>query len=410
MISKFTYNLSLTTYHYKMISVQEALSIILDQSRSFGTTTVSINEATGRVLAEDIHADRNYPPFHRAAMDGFALRSIDFLEKGIRTYEIIEELFAGGTSTLKPHEGQSLRIMTGSATPIEYDAIIRIEDCTVNGTQVTFHIDTLKKGQNIARQGEDAKAGELIMAKDTRLFAPEVAALAVTGRATVLVHQQPKVAVISTGDEVISVGKEVKPHQIRDSNSYALASFLHNYGLSITYRTLVPDNKDLLSKAVQDVLEYDIVIFSGGVSMGEADFVPGILVDCGVQNLFHKVKLKPGKPLWFGKLPSGGVVFGLPGNPMSCQVCYKIFIEPFLRQCLGLGKALTLQLPLVVNKKKNVKLDQYFPCVLEGGGIKPVVINGSGDITSTLHSHGLAVHPLEVDDLVKGDTVDFIFW
>jgi molybdopterin molybdotransferase len=393
-----------------MISVKEALSIILHQSRNFGTAMISINDATGKVLAEDIHADRDYPPFHRAAMDGFALRSIDFLDKRIRTYEIIDELFAGGTSTLKPQEGQCLRIMTGSATPVEYDAIIRIEDCIVNGTQVTFNVDVLKKGQNIAKQGEDAKAGTLIMAKGIRLFAPEVAALAVTGRAEVLVQKQPKIAVISTGDEVIPVGKEVKPHQIRDSNSYALASFLHNYELSISYRTLVPDHKELLAKAIQDVLEYDIVIFSGGVSMGEADFVPGILVECGVQNLFHKVKLKPGKPLWFGKLPKGGVVFGLPGNPMSCQVCYKIFIEPFLRQCFGLSKALTLQLPLLVDKKKNVKLDQYFPCVLEGGGIKPVVINGSGDVTSTLRSHGLAVHPLQTDDLVKGDVVDFIFW
>ena len=393
-----------------MISVKEALSIILHQSRNFGTTTLSINDATGRVLTEDIHADRDYPPFHRAAMDGFALRSVDFLEKGIRTYQIIDELFAGGTSTLVPKEGQCLRIMTGAATPTDYDAIIRIEDCIVNGTQVTFDVAALKKGQNIAKKGEDAKAGELILSKNIRLFAPEIAALAVTGKAQVLVHQQPKIAVISTGDEVIPVGKEVKPHQIRDSNAYALEAFLHTYGIPITYRTLVPDSKELLSKTIQDVLDYDIVIFSGGVSMGEADFVPGILVDCGVQNLFHKVKLKPGKPIWFGKLPLGGVVFGLPGNPMSCQVCYKIFIEPFLRQCLGLSHALTLQLPLLVDKKKSVKLDQYFPCVLEGGGIRPLVVNGSGDITSTLHSHGLAVHPLGTEDLAKGDTVDFIFW
>jgi molybdopterin molybdotransferase len=393
-----------------MISVKEALSIILSQSRSFGSTTIRISEATGRVLAEDIHADRDYPPFHRAIMDGFALRSVDFLANGIRIYEIIDELFAGGTSTMKPQEGHCLRIMTGSATPIDYDAIIRIEDCIVNGNQVTFNISALKKGQNIARQGEDAKADTLIMTKGTHLLAPQVAALAVTGRSEVLVYQQPKIAVISTGDEVIPVGKEVQPHQIRDSNSYALASFLHQYGITISYNALVPDNKDLLSKAIKDVLAYDVVIFSGGVSMGEADFVPEVLVDCGVQSLFHKVKIKPGKPIWFGKLPSGGVVFGLPGNPMSCQVCYKVFIEPFLRQCSGLNKTRTLQLPLLVDKKKNINLDQYFPCVFDEGGIRPDVINGSGDITSTLYSDGLALHPLEADDLVKGDRLDFIFW
>jgi molybdopterin molybdotransferase len=393
-----------------MLAVKEALSIILSQSRNFGSTTVSLNEATGRVLAEDIYADRDYPPFHRAAMDGFALRSEDFLDKEIRTYQIIDSLFAGGTSTVKPAEGQCLRIMTGSATPAAYDAIIRIEDCTVTGDHVTFHVANLKKGQNIAKQGEDATSGTLILARDTRLLAPEIAALAVTGRAHVSVHQLPKIAVISTGDEVIPVGNAVEPHQIRDSNSYALASFLQHYGLSIAYRKLVPDDKELLRKAIQEVLSFDLVIFSGGVSMGEADFVPGILSDCGVQSLFHKVKLKPGKPLWFGQLPAGGVVFGLPGNPMSCQVCYKVFIEPFIRKCFGLGEALTLQLPLLVDKKKNVKLDQYFPCVIEGKGIRPVLINGSGDITSTLRSHGLALHPLEVEDLKQGDAVEFIFW
>ena len=393
-----------------MISVKEALTIILLQSRSFGITTVSLNEATGRVLAEDMYADRDYPPFHRAAMDGFALRSEDFLDKEIRTYQIIDSLFAGGTSTLKPAEGQCLRIMTGSATPADYDAIIRIEDCQVEGDQVTFTIASFKKGQNIAKQGEDAKAGELVLPKNTRLLAPEIAALAVIGKAEISVHQLPKIAVISTGDEVIPVGQAVEPHQIRDSNSYALASFLQHYELPIQYRKLVTDDKGLLRHAIQEVLNFDIVIFSGGVSMGEADFVPAILSECGVQPLFHKVKLKPGKPLWFGKIASGGVVFGLPGNPMSCQVCYKVFIEPFIRNCFGLSEALTLQLPLLVDKNKNVKLDQYFPCVIEGKGIRPVVINGSGDITSTLRSHGLAVHPLEMGDLKQGDTVEFIFW
>ncbi len=180
--------------------------------------------------------------------------------------------------------------------------------------------------------------------------------------------------------------------------------------MEITYRALVPDNKALLTQAIQDVLAYDLVIFSGGVSMGEADFVPGLLTANGVEKLFHKVQLKPGKPLWFGRLPQGGVVFGLPGNPMSCQVCYKLFIEPFIRMCYGLNQGLTLQLPLLTDKKKNVKLDHYFPCAIEGNRLKPILINGSGDVTSTLGSHGLALHPLATGDLKEGDLVEFIFW
>ena len=393
-----------------MIPVKQALSLILQQSRSFGTSTVSIDDATGRVLAEDIFADRDYPPFNRAAMDGFALRSIDFIEKGIRSYEIIDTLLAGNTSSLKPSEGQCLQIMTGAATPTEYDCIIRIEDCQVENTHVTFLVDHIKKGQNIAPQGEDVISGALIMAKNTRLHAPQVSALAVTGKSNVLVQQLPKIAVISTGDEVMPLDATIQAHQIRDSNSYALASFLSQYQTTIQYRTLVADDTALLKKTIEEVIDFDLIIFSGGVSMGEADFVPAVLADAGVEKIFHKVKLKPGKPLWFGKTPSGGVVFGLPGNPMSCQVCYKVFIEPFLRKCFGIDAALTMQLPLLADKRKNAKLDHYFPCRIEGNGIVPVEINGSGDITSTLYSQGLALHPAESGDLVKGDVVEFIFW
>jgi len=393
-----------------MIPVKEALSLILKQSRSFGTCTIGIDEATGRVLAEDIFADRDYPPFNRAAMDGFALRSIDFLEKGIRRYEIIDTLLAGSTSSLKPSEGQCLRIMTGAATPTEYDCIIRIEDCQLENTHVTFLVDQIKKGQNIAQQGEDVKSGALIMAKNTRLHSPQISALAVTGKSKVLAQQLPKIAVISTGDEVMPLDVTVQAHQIRDSNSYALASFLSQYQTTIQYRTLVADDTVVLKKTIEEVIDFDLIIFSGGVSMGEADFVPAVLADAGVEKIFHKVKLKPGKPLWFGETASGGAVFGLSGNPMSCQVCYKVFIEPFLRQCFGLDAPLTLQLPLLADKRKNAKLDHYFPCRIEGNGIVPLEINGSGDITSTLYSQGLALHPSESGDLVKGDVVDFIFW
>src|SRR6478735_1973029 len=170
-----------------MIPVKEALSIILEQSRNFGSTSVSINDATGRVLAEDIYTDRDYPPFNRAAMDGFALRSEDFL-KGIRTYQIIDTLMAGSTSSLKPSEGQCLRIMTGAATPMEYDCIIRVEDCSVENDQVTFQVEQVKKNQNIALQGEDVKSGELILPKGTHLKAPQVSALAVIGKGQVIVY------------------------------------------------------------------------------------------------------------------------------------------------------------------------------------------------------------------------------
>ncbi len=395
-----------------MLTVKEAQNIICQLAESFGAEMVSIQNAQGRVLAEEVVADRDYPPFNRAAMDGYAIRAEDFLENGLREFHIIEEIYAGALPSKNITKGTCYKIMTGASTPLDADTVIRVEDATQNGRNVFFRIDQLKKGQNIAKRGEDRKEGELVLKKNTRLNAPEIAALAVLGKKEVSVQKLPMVSIVSTGDEVIPIEQTVLPHQIRNSNQYALESFLKNYSIEIADKRLVSDNKEVLSKAVLDFIDSDILILSGGVSMGDADFVPEVLHSAGVEIVFHKVALKPGKPLWFGK-SRRGVVFALPGNPMSVQVAFKIFIEPFLRKSFGLPDLLILKLPMAAGRIKKVSFDEFFPCAIESNGpsaLRPVKVNGSGDVTSTLYSQGLALQEHDKMELKEGDLVDFIFW
>ena len=394
-----------------MLTVKEAQGLINQFATNFGTEIISINEALDRVLAEDILADRDYPPFNRAAMDGFALRNEDFLN-GIVEFKIIEEIYAGAVSEKLLASGECYKIMTGASTPLSADCIIRIEDTEQNDTIVVLKSSQLKNGQNISKKGEDKKEGELVISKNTILRPLEIAALAVLGKAFVSVYKTPIVSIISTGDEVISIDKQVLSHQIRDSNSYTIDSFLKKYKINLSTRVLVRDNKEKLTTAINLLIHSDILILSGGVSMGDADYVPEVLNSLNVEKIFHKVAIKPGKPLWFGK-SNKGVVFALPGNPLSVQVVYKIFIEPFIRKCLGLSELPVLSFPINSDRKKKIKFDEYFPCKIEGeliSGVTPIEFNGSGDVTSIISSQGIALHEAEKENLIIGESIKFYYW
>lgn len=395
-----------------MISVSEAQSLIQQLARKPETEYSELSQAYGSVLSEDISTDRDYPPFHRAAMDGYAFAADDFLVKGIRVFRVVEEVYAGDIHRMEITTGECYKIMTGAATPPGANAIVKVEDSEQSGDHVTFKIHQLKKGQNIAKQGEDKKQGALLLKKGTMLAFAEMAALAVVGKTEVPVYRPLKIAIISTGNEVVPTGQTVLSHQIRDSNSWTLESFLQTYHLSVTSKKLVPDNKEILQKAVEEVQHFDLILMSGGVSMGDADYVPEVLARLGIKKVFHKVQVKPGKPIWFGASTTG-VVFGLPGNPLSVQVAWKIFIEPYLRACFGLSEIQALKIPLKADRNKRTSLEEYFPCILETSDtsmISEMPINGSGDISSSLYTHGLAVHEGKQGNLKKGDVVSFYPW
>jgi molybdopterin molybdotransferase len=397
-----------------MIPVKEAQNFILSFAKNLGVEEVSIHNTFNRVLAESVFADRDYPPFNRSAMDGYAVLSSDFNKQESVQLNLIEKVFAGQTSTRNVTSGNCIKIMTGAPVPEGADAVIRVEDTLENNGTIQFNIKTVKPKQNIALQAEDAIKNDLLIAKNTLLDATTIAVLAVTGKANLKVHQLPKVAIVSTGNEIVAIDSPILTHQIRDSNSYTLKSFLKQYDINDITAIHVADDKETLQKEIKELLDKDILILSGGVSKGDADYVPEVLQLLGIKEIFHRVKIKPGAPLWFGEMPNGGVVFGLPGNPVSVQVAFKVFIEPFIRKCLGMETLQPLFLPLFNEKKKKTKLDEYFPCKLivknNFTGITSSKMNGSGDIAATLGSDGIALHPENMDGIKENTILEFYRW
>ena len=396
----------------QFITVQEAQQLIASEAKGWGPETILLENAFQRTLAEDVLADRDYPPFNRAAMDGIAIRAEDFLENKITSFQIVEELLAGATSQQILTTGQCFRIMTGAAVPTSANAVVKIEDCIINENTANVSDDAkIKLWLNIAIQGEDAKAQQCILQKGTLINATVLAGLASVGKNEVLVSKKPKVAIIATGNEIVGLNAAVLPHQIRNSNTFALIGLLQSLGIAVAQQHLVGDDKVCLKETVQMAMVCDVVIITGGVSMGAADYVPQVLEENGVLPIFHKVKIKPGKPIWFGS-NGNTTVFALPGNPMSVQTTFKIFVAPYLQLSMQQLQKTPFFLPMAVAKNHKVALDEYFPCTLSGfpSAILPLQHNGSGDIISNITADGIALHPATSGDLSIGDSVTFLPW
>lgn len=395
-----------------MISVEEAKKLIIEQALDLTVEEVGIEKVSGRILAEEVRADRDYPPFNRAAMDGYALRSAEF--QGPSRMKVGGTLFAGDFLQKGFREGEVLKIMTGAPVPPPFDAVVRVEDTQMEGDQVNINLDEVHPWQNISPQGEDLKKGEEALRVGTFISPAEIALLASVGKRTLKVFKSPSVVIISTGTEIKPVGEEVLPHQIRNANGPVLEAFFRQFQLDRLQQYLVPDVPALLKETLQKAMEADIVVLSGGVSMGEADDVPGVLAEMGVQKIFHKVKLKPGKPIWFGRKDNGPIVFGLPGNPFSNQVTFKLFIEPFLRKCFKTEEAEPVYLKAGFERKKKAPMEEYFPCRLHTQAgetqLELCHFNGSGDVTATAFSHGLAFQPADAPPIEPGDLTAFYFW
>ncbi|MBK7505573.1 MAG: molybdopterin molybdotransferase MoeA [Bacteroidetes bacterium] len=397
-----------------MQSIQNALELILSNKQNFGTETISIHDCLDRVLAEDIYADRDYPPFNRATMDGYAIISQDINIGKNNLLKITDTIHAGEAKQFALESGNCIKIMTGAPVPKRANAVIRIEDTHINGNEIHFNVKQLKENQNIAIQGEDARKGDLLIKKGTKLNPNSISLLAVTGHAKLEVYKLPIIAIVSTGNEIVAVESVIQPHQIRDSNVHTLKNSLLNYCISAIQTALIVDDKIALKNTLSELLDTDIIIISGGVSKGDADYVPEILKHLGVIEIFHRVSIKPGNPLWFGKMPNGGVVFGLPGNPISVQVGYKVFIESFIRKCFDMEPIEPLFLPLLGEKSKKSNFTEYFPCKLthenKKSGLAINKMNTSGDISTTNNSDGIAIHPSEKQTIEKGEFVEFYFW
>ena len=393
-----------------MINYKEAQQQILLLAKPLQTETISLDDAYGRVLAETIIADRDYPPFNRATMDGYAIRFEDFNE-GLRTYSVVSTIYAGQQNSVILLPGECYKIMTGASIPSHADVVIRKEE-----TEATQHLVTIKSNacnyfQNIAKQGEDIKYNAVITDTNIICTPAVISVLAALGRYKVSVKKFPKVSVFTTGNEIVPVNTaKISTVQIRNSNQYLLKNLLLEWNINPPICEHVKDDKVALTKAFSNALDSDIIIVNGGVSAGDADYVPEILINIGVNMLFHKVAIRPGKPFWCGQLPNGGIVFALPGNPFSCMVTFNLFIKPYLTACLGLPQKPFMQLPLLDIKRKKVSLDEFFPVQFQDNpvGLKPCGFNTSGDIKASLFADGIALHPSGMETLEKDFLTDYL--
>jgi len=396
-----------------MISYDEALNHIVSSRIDFGSEEIPIENAFGRILAEDIFADRDYPPFNRAMMDGYAVRAEDVLENKISEFHVAGEVFAGDGGSYNLMKGETLRIMTGAPVPDNADVVIKKEDAIPKDRAVSFNIQKINLYHNIACRGEDIQRHQLVINRNVQIDFRHLSLLASLGKEKMKVVRSPKVNILSTGNEVVPVRFSPEPWQIRDSNSYSITGFLKNYQIEPSTVKLAQDDLDNITSSVLSILDCDLLIISGGVSEGDADFVPTALKRCGVKEIFHKVKIKPGKPIWFGQHPNGSRIFALPGNPLPVQIACKIFIDPFLRSCFGLQSAKVICLPIGVERQKKIIFDEFFPVKIYGSQqpeIIPLSFNGSGDIMAVLNSSGVARHDAVAGDLKKGDVIEFYPW
>lgn len=391
-----------------MLTYKEAQEIIIAQAKSFGVEIINLNDADGRVLAEDIFADRDYPPFNRSAMDGYAIRLEDWIN-GTKAFEIQEVIFAGTIPSEELKPNAAFKIMTGAAVPLSANTVIRREDANESSNGVSFNISKLKEFQNIALKGEDLKRNSLAIKSNTICTPAIIGTLATLGKSLLKVETLPKVALFTTGNEVRDLNEPVSDVEIRNSNYYMLNSLLKAWKIKPTIYKHLNDNRQELKNNIEKAITTDIIILSGGVSAGDADYIPEILENIGTRKLFHKVAIKPGKPIWCGKISNGPIIFALPGNPFSSFVTFKVFIEPFLRESLGLPRILPFQSSFIGLKKKKTSFDEFFPAKLNNIStqLQATELNGSGDIRLGINADALAIHPAHIEQITNGQLIEY---
>jgi molybdopterin molybdotransferase len=402
-----------------MLTVPEATHAVLDASSPLPPLRLPLGAALGLRLAESISADRDSPPFPKALLDGFAVRSAD-LQSPPATLAIIEEITAGRLPTLIVGPGQATAITTGSPFPQGADALVMVEDSDRQGDLVTLRPRRpVRPGDGWLPQGREMKAGETLLGPGDLLTPPRLGLLATVGQAEPLVHPAPRVAVLSTGDEIVPAAASPGPGQIRNSNAPMLAALARSAGAEPTDLGIAPDLLEPLSAALARGLDADVLLVTGGVSAGKLDLVPGALEGLGVRPVFHKVRLKPGKPLYFGVGPArsdgrpGTLVFGLPGNPVSGLVGFLLFVRPALAVLAGgpSRPAPTRSLPLASPFSHRGDRPTYHPARLLPGEppkIDPLPWAGSPDLRSLSSADGFAAFPPGDADHPAGAEIEFL--
>lgn len=395
-----------------MISVEQARAIILSHIQPLGAERVAITACLGRVLAEQVRAPFNVPSFDNSAMDGYAVRHADIAEASPDrpvTLTLLGDLPAGAVPSERVTKGLALRIMTGAAIPEGADTVVMQEDTRANGQTVTI-LKAPEKGANIRRAGEDIRAGELLFERGTILRPGHIGTLASIKRSVLSVYQRPQVAIVSTGDELVDIDQELTAGKIVTSNSYSLAALVADCGAHPIVLAIARDTHEELTRRLREALRADMILTSGGVSVGDYDFVKPVLQELGFDMKFWKVAMRPGQPLAFGTIGTTPV-FGLPGNPVSAMVSFEQFVRPAIRKMSGCTKLYRRTITALCRDRVAARPGRTFfvRCVVtEENGVYYATTTGdqgSGILMSMARANGLMIVPDTGSGLSPGDPV-----
>lgn len=398
-----------------MLTTAEASAAILGEISEFDITTVLLDDAVGRALRQSVYAERDQPPFDRVMMDGIAISFADF-DSGEHGFPIQSTQSAGDPAqTLQ--QGKCIEIMTGASLPVNADCIIPVERVKVSGDRAELEDDYQpKQNQFIHPRGSDHAAGTELLRPGRRISAPDIAVIASCGLAEVSVSKVPRIAVISTGNELVAAGEPIEAHQIRLSNGPAIAAMLRDHGYNDCMQDHIVDDKDTLRQRIATHLEdSNVLILSGGVSMGKSDFVPQVLSELGVRVVFHKISQRPGKPMWFGIGPNDQAVFALPGNPVSTLVCCRQYVIPALDSASGITATRYIFANLATEVVFKPELTCFMPVKLasaiDGKQLAlPVHSNTSGDFASLSGTDGYVELNIDTSKFPAGTGVPLHRW
>src|SRR6187551_1447725 len=398
-----------------MLTPAQAETLIEQHLTCLPIESLPLTQAAGAILRENIYAERDHPPFDRVAMDGIALSAAAAISNAGRLR--VAGVQAAGEPPLSLDDPSTcIEIMTGAMLPRGCDAVVPVEQVQRNGDIAEVGRKPVQPWQNIHRRGSDCRQGALLLAAGTRLSPPEVAIAAGAGMARLRVSAQPMIVVISTGNELIEPGELIEPHQVRRSNAYGVTASLRQHGFARVADDHVRDDEAELTERLSFHLRtHDVLILSGGVSMGKLDLVPKVLEKLGVSLVFHHVAQRPGKPMWFGVSQTGPAVFALPGNPVSTLVCLARFVLPALRAAMGQAPSEPRRIALTAPVDVKVPLSFFIPVMLRNDdwgrtSAEPRATNGSGDFTSLAGTDGFVELPPGPNTFPKGFVAPFYRW
>lgn len=407
---------------FMLRTLEEALADVIAAAIPSNPARIPLAQAFGCVLAEDVAADVDLPPFDKALMDGYAIRSSDLADSN-RRLRIGETITAGRIPTRPIGPREAAVITTGAPLPPEADCVVMHERTQIVDGEVLIDQPDVRPGQNRLVRGREMKTGETVVTRGTRLTPARIGLLASVGRAEVSAIPRPSVAVLPTGDELVAINRVPGPGQIRNSNAVMLQACAIEAGAAAETLPVAPDEPNLLRAQLEQGLSRDLLLITGGVSAGHLDLVPAALESLGVTRVFHKIRLKPGKPLWFGVGPTRGdrpgtLVFGLPGNPVSSLVCFLLFVKPAIarRAGLPLPPSDVVDARLIRPFAQRGDRPTYFPARLvessadSGSSVTVETLDwaGSADLRSVAEADGFAIFPAGDREFRQGEIVRFL--